>query len=118
MEQNELMKSLYKDILAALEKNHIDLGTITDFNIDISPQRSVIEFGESYTESLFTIQFQYKKPYVLTTAEDEHIFIESIPHPSRPNMRKELNHQTGETSITIDGIPVKKHKSWIDKVLG
>ena len=121
MTESEFTKALSDDIVEVLKKYNIYLkdGNVTLVNtvVDDRKMRHVIEFGQSYYEKQLTIGFVYREFAPITTVEDETIFINSR-HPREPNMRKEKDYTTGEVSITIDGIPVKKHKSWIDKVLG
>lgn len=115
--ENELKAALYKDIIAVLEKHRITLDRVTNFNIDYRPVRSVIEFGESYKECLFTIQFEHRALNPVMTAEDEIIFVNSFPHPRLPNMRKVVDYSTGETSITIDAEPIRKPRSKLPGVI-
>ena len=51
------------------------------------------------------------------TADDTYVFVNSI-HPKYPNMRKEVDYISGEKTITVDGIPVRKRRSLMDKILG
>ena len=119
MTESEFTKALSDDIIEVLKKYNIYLkdGNVTLVNtvVDDRKLRHVIELGDSYYEKQLTIGFVYRQLAPIMTVEDEQIFVNSY-HPRFPNMRKETNYITGETSITCDGIPVKKKTSWLDRV--
>lgn len=119
MTRNEFTQALSDDIVEVLKKYNIYLkdGNVTLVNtvVDDRKLRHVIEFGDSYYEKQLTIGFIYRQLAPIMTVEDEQIFVNSH-HPRFPNMRKETNCITGETLITVDGIPVKKKTGWLGRV--
>lgn len=106
-------QKLLADVLETLKRHHIftDDSSVKLIHSDIMGQdlSTTIEFRESYHTKRLIISFDYRQIAPLLTSEDELVFCNSI-HPFTPNMRKHTDHITGETEITIDGIPVKKKR--------